>query len=104
MSNFTQYFLMNSSIYNPAFTRYNYKPHTTYTENYIMYVFEDGYKMIFTNMNYIFMVVLALAINDIIKFYINRSIKFSNGTHYYFIYYGVAMFFIVVFSSKLLHE
>ena len=38
---------MNSSIYNPAFTRYNYKPHTTYTENYIMYVFEDGYKMIY---------------------------------------------------------
>ena len=65
---------------------------------------KDGYKMIFTNMNYIFMVVLALAINDIIKFYINRSIKFSNGTHYYFIYYGVAMFFIVVISSKLLQK
>ena len=65
---------------------------------------KDGYKMIYTNMNYIFMVVLALAINDIIKFYINRSIKFSNGTHYYFIYYGVAMFVIVVISSKLLQK
>lgn len=65
---------------------------------------KDGYKIIFTNINYIFMVILALAVNDIIKFYINRSIKFSNGSHYYFIYYGIAMFVIVVISSRLLHK
>ena len=63
-----------------------------------------NYKTIVTNLNYILMVVLALAVNDVAKFYINRAIKFQNGDHKYYIYYVVGLVVIVYFVSRMLNK
>ena len=52
--------------------------------------------------NIIFIVLLltGLAWHEVIKYYINRSIKFSNGSHKYFIYYaGIASLALLFFIS-----
>ena len=63
-----------------------------------------NYKTMVTNLNYILMVVLALAVNDVAKFYINRAIKFQNGDHKYYIYYVVGLVVIVYFVSRMLNK
>jgi len=62
----------------------------------------NTYKNFLTTINYIFMVVLALALNDVSKYYINRAIKFQNGNHKYYLYYIlILVFFVYLFSRKL---
>ena len=63
-----------------------------------------NYKTMVTNLNYILMVVLALAVNDVAKFYINRAIKFQNGDHKYYMYYVLGLVVIVYFVSRMLHK
>ena len=62
------------------------------------------YKTLATNLNYILMVVLALALNDIAKFYINRSIKFQNGNHKYYIYYVVGLVIVVYLVTRMVNK
>jgi hypothetical protein len=63
-----------------------------------------GYKILVTNINYVLMVVLALALNDIAKFYINRSIKFQNGNHKYYIYYVVGLVIVVYLITRMVNK
>ena len=62
------------------------------------------YKNMITTINYIFMVVLALALNDVSKYYINRAIKFQNGTHKYYLYYILGLIIVVYFFSRTLNK
>ena len=62
------------------------------------------YKTLATNLNYILMVVLSLALNDIAKFYINRSIKFQNGNHKYYIYYVVGLVIVVYLVTRMVNK
>ena len=48
---------------------------------------ESSYKNIASTVNYVLIVLLAIALNDLAKFYINRAIKFQNGNHKYYLYY-----------------
>jgi hypothetical protein len=57
-------------------------------------------KFISTHFNYVLVVVVALAINDLAKYYINRSIKFQNGTHTYYLYYAVGVCLVLYMMSK----
>jgi hypothetical protein len=63
-----------------------------------------SYKILVTNLNYVLMVVLALALNDIAKFYINRSIKFQNGNHKYYIYYLVGLVIVVYLITRVVNK
>ena len=65
---------------------------------------DDNYKRVVTNVNYILMVVLALAINDVAKYYINRAIKFQNGDHKYYIYYVVGILILTYLVSRMLNK
>ena len=65
---------------------------------------DKKYKNMITTINYIFMVVLALALNDVSKYYINRSIKFQNGTHKYYLYYILGLIIVVYLFSRLLNK
>lgn len=68
---------------------------------------EEGngfFKTLITNTNYILMLMLALAGNDVIKFYINRSIKFDNGNHKYFLYYIGGLVLLVYLISRSINK
>jgi hypothetical protein len=65
---------------------------------------DDNYKRVVTNVNYILMVVLALAINDVAKYYINRAIKFQNGDHKYYLYYVVGILILTYLVSRMLNK
>lgn len=60
----------------------------------------DQSKYILTMFNYVLVVMVALALNDLAKYYINRSIKFSNGTHMYYVYYSVGLVLVTYIISK----
>ena len=52
------------------------------------------------NIVFIVLLLTGLAWHEVIKYYINRSIKFSNGSHKYFIYYaGIATLALLFFIS-----
>ena len=61
-------------------------------------------KDIFSKYNYILLIIVALAWNDIIKYYINRAIKFNNGTHHYYLYYGISVTVLIFITSKILQK
>ena len=63
-----------------------------------------NYKFIASHFNYVIVVLLALALNDLAKFYINRSIKFQNGSHTYFIYYCVGISLLLYIVSKYVNQ
>lgn len=50
--------------------------------------------------NYVVVLLVALAINDLAKYFINRSIKFQNGTHMYYVYYSVGLIIVLYIVSK----
>jgi len=65
--------------------------------------FNDGEtqnKYISTMFNYVIVLLVALALNDLAKYYINRSIKFQNGTHMYYVYYSVGLVIVLYMISK----
>ena len=62
------------------------------------------FKTLITNTNYILMLMLALAANDVIKFYINRSIKFDNGNHKYFLYYIGGLVLVIYLISRSINK
>ena len=64
----------------------------------------SGFKTLITNTNYILMLMLALAANDVIKFYINRSIKFDNGNHKYFLYYIGGLVLVIYLISRSINK
>ena len=64
----------------------------------------NGLKSLITNTNYILMLMLALAANDVIKFYINRSIKFDNGNHKSFLYYIGALVLLIYLISRSINK
>ena len=57
-------------------------------------------KYISTMFNYVIVLLVALALNDLAKYYINRSIKFQNGTHMYYVYYSVGLVIVLYIVSK----
>ena len=61
-------------------------------------------KEIFSKYNYILLIIVALAWNDIIKYYINRAIKFNGGTHHYYLYYGISVTVLIFITSKILQK
>ena len=64
----------------------------------------NGFKTLITNTNYILMLMVALAANDVIKFYINRSIKFDNGNHKYFLYYIGGLVLLIYLISRSINK
>ena len=50
--------------------------------------------------NYVVVLLVALALNDLAKYFINRSIKFQNGTHMYYVYYSVGLVIVLYIISK----
>ena len=65
--------------------------------------FNDGEtqtKYISTMFNYVIVLLVALALNDLAKYYINRSIKFQNGTHLYYVYYSIGLVIVLYMISK----
>ena len=65
---------------------------------------KENKNQILFNYNYVLLIMVSLAWNDIIKFYINRSIKFNNGTHHYYLYYGITVTLLIFITSKLLQK
>lgn len=65
---------------------------------------ENNHKFIATHFNYVLVVLVALAVNDIAKYFINRSIKFQNGTHNYYIYYTVGLALVLYMMSKYVNR
>ncbi len=65
---------------------------------------ESNHKFISTHFNYVLVVLVALAINDLAKYFINRSIKFQNGTHNYYIYYTVGLVLVLYMMSKYVNR
>ena len=65
---------------------------------------DKKFKNMITTINYIFMVVLALALNDVSKYYINRAIKSQNGTHKYYLYYILGLVIIVYLFSRTINK
>jgi hypothetical protein len=61
-------------------------------------------KFIATHFNYVIVVLVALAINDLARYYINRSIKFQNGSHTYYIYYTVGIGLLLYIFSKYVNR
>ena len=61
---------------------------------------ETQNKYILTMFNYVIVLLVALAVNDLAKYYINRSIKFQNGTHMYYVYYSVGLVIVLYIISK----
>jgi hypothetical protein len=57
-------------------------------------------KYISTMFNYVIVLLVALALNDLAKYYINRSIKFQNGTHMYYVYYSIGLVIVLYIVSK----
>tara|TARA_B100000886_G_C20092784_1_gene354582 strand:- start:162 stop:566 length:405 start_codon:yes stop_codon:yes gene_type:complete len=57
-------------------------------------------KYISTMFNYVIVLLVALALNDLAKYYINRSIKFQNGTHMYYVYYSIGLVIVLYVISK----
>ena len=60
----------------------------------------NQHKYISTMFNYVIVVLVAIAINDLAKYYINRSIKFQNGSHMYYVYYTVGLMIVLYIVSK----
>jgi len=67
-------------------------------------VSNNQHKYISTMFNYVVVVLVAIAINDLAKYYINRSIKFQNGTHMYYIYYTIGLIIVLYIVSKYVNN
>ena len=65
---------------------------------------ENNHKFIATHFNYAIVVLVALAVNDLAKYFINRSIKFQNGNHNYYIYYTVGLGLVLYMMSKYVNR
>jgi hypothetical protein len=65
---------------------------------------ESNHKFIATHFNYVLVVLVALAVNDLAKYFINRSIKFQNGTHNYYIYYTLGLVLVLYMVSKYVNR
>ena len=65
---------------------------------------DSNHKFIATHFNYVLVVLVALAVNDLAKYFINRSIKFQNGTHNYYIYYTVGLALVLYMMSKYVNR
>ena len=61
---------------------------------------DSGMKKLLTHLSYALVVIVALAWNDVAKFYINRSIKFQGGNHRYYVYYAVIATMLVGVAVK----
>ena len=61
---------------------------------------ESGMKKLLTHLSFALVVIVALAWNDVAKFYINRSIKFQGGNHRYYVYYAVLATMLVAVAVK----
>ena len=61
---------------------------------------ESGMKKLLTYLSFALVVIVALAWNDVAKFYINRSIKFQGGNHRYYVYYAVIATMLVAVVVK----
>ena len=61
---------------------------------------ESGMKRLLTHLSFALVVIVALAWNDVAKFYINRSIKFQGGNHRYYVYYAVIATMLVAVAVK----
>ena len=59
------------------------------------------FKTLATNVNYILLIVLAVALNDVAKFYINRAIKYQNGNHKYYLYYVGILTLVIYLMSRM---
>ena len=64
---------------------------------------ETSTRFILKNFNIVLIVIIAFAWHDVAKFYINRSIKFGDGTHRYYVYYAVIATVILYGTSKYIH-
>ena len=60
-------------------------------------------RFILKNFNIVLIVIIGLAWSDVVKFYINRSIKFGNGNHRYYVYYAVIASVVLYGTSKYIH-
>ena len=82
----------------------NTQPQQVVVNNEVVEESSNFFKTLITNTNYILMLMLALAANDVIKFYINRSIKFDNGNHKYFLYYIGGLVLVVYLISRSINK
>jgi hypothetical protein len=64
---------------------------------------ETTTRFILKNFNIVLIVIIALAWNDVAKFYINRSIKFGSGTHKYYLYYALLATVVLYGTSKYIY-
>ena len=101
--------VMNNQVNNPnslnSMENINLAQAINSIENNLNEVSDNtSYKILATNLNYVLMVVLSLALNDVAKFYINRSIKFQNGNHKYYIYYVVGLLILVYLITRMVNK
>ena len=62
------------------------------------------YYNIFKNYNLVLVIIIALAWNDVAKFFINRAIKFNNLSANYYVYYALAATIILYGVSKYINN
>ena len=65
---------------------------------------DSYYYNILKNYNYVLIIVIALAWNDVAKFYINKGIKYNNLTPMYYVYYGLGVSVLLYCSSKYVNS
>ena len=65
---------------------------------------ESSFKKWCTYINYILIILLAIALNDLGKFYINRAIKYQNGSHKYYLYYVGSIIIILYLVNRMINK
>ena len=65
---------------------------------------ESSFKKSCTYINYILIILLAIALNDLGKFYINRAIKYQNGSHKYYLYYVGSIIIILYLVNRMINK
>ena len=63
---------------------------------------DSKYRSLVETLKFVCIISFALIINDVSKYYINRSINQGEATHKFFLYYLALMGFLSVLFTKLL--
>jgi hypothetical protein len=65
---------------------------------------ESSYKNIASTLNYILIVLLAIAINDLAKIYIIKAMKCHNGNHTYYLYYVGGLIIVIYLLNRMINK
>ena len=65
---------------------------------------DSSYKNIASTVNYVLIVLLAIAINDLAKIYIIKAMKYHNGNHTYYLYYVGGLIIVIYLLNRMINK